>query len=71
MTIELTEHEGCFGITMVAENMQDAATLVRFGMNAVREIRSHSATANEDGSFSAHLVLGKHKRASSYIPRRK
>ena len=56
---------------MIAENMADAALLVRFGVNATNEVRHLSAIANGDGTFGGSLVLGKHKKASNYVPRRK
>lgn len=71
MKITLKEWEGCFGFDLEAESMQDAALLVRMGMNATKEIRHISATANQDGTFHGSLVLGKHKSANNDIPRRK
>lgn len=70
MKIELTEHEGCFHFEIEAENMQDAATLVRFGMNSVKEVRSKYACATADGAFHGSIVFGKSKRADSAIPKR-
>jgi hypothetical protein len=71
MKFELSEHDGCFAINMTAETIQDAATLVRLGMNTTRELRSLSASVNQAGVFEAFAVFAKHKRASQYIPRRK
>ena len=71
MKIELTEHEGCFGFEMTAENMQDAALLVRFGTDGTKDVRHISATVGKDGAFAAALVIGKHKNANNYLPRRK
>ena len=71
MKIEFTEHEGCFQFELTAENMQDAATLVRFGTDGTKEVRHISASTDKDGGFSAALVIGKHKQANNYLPRRR
>lgn len=71
MIIELTEHEGCFGFEMTAENMQDAALLVRFGVDGTKEVRHISATVDQGGAFAAALVMGKAKQANNYLPRRR
>ena len=71
MKIEFAENDGCFHFSMRAENMADAALLVRFGMNATKEIRHLSASVNADGTFMGGLVLGKHAKADNYVPRRK
>ena len=71
MKIEFSENDGCFHFAMIAETMADAALLVRFGVNATNEVRHLSAIANGDGTFGGSLVLGKHKKASNYVPRRK
>ncbi|MGN6555626.1 MAG: hypothetical protein ACTHLW_18110 [Verrucomicrobiota bacterium] len=62
------EHEQCFTIEFEAENMQEAALLVRFGMNRTKEIRHASATVTKDGRFDAAIVFGKSKRANNYVP---
>ncbi len=71
MIIEFDEHEGCFAITMTAENMAEAAQLVRFGMNRTDKINSASSDVHQDGSFSSSLVFAKNKRANCAIPKRK
>lgn len=71
MKITFTENDGCFAINLVAENMQEAAQLVRFGMNRTDEIRSAATRAYESGRFDSHLVFGKHKHASCNVPKRK
>lgn len=71
MRIELIEHEGCFAFNLQAESIAEAALLVRFGTNATHEIRTLSACANADGSFTGDLVLAKHRRANNDIPRRR
>jgi len=65
------EHDGCFAIDLVAETKEEAAKLVRFGMNRTDEIRHCSARVTAQGEFSAVIVFGKSKRANSEVPRRK
>ena len=71
MKIQFTEHEGCFEISLTAETMQEAAGLVRFGMNRTNEIRSAGADVYKDGTFGSNVVFGKSKKANSNVPRRK
>ena len=71
MKFNLIEHEGCFAIDMQAETIQDAATLVRLGMNTTRELRFLSANVSKEGSFTATAVFAKHRRANSDVPRRR
>lgn len=71
MKFNLIENDGCFCINMTAETMEDAAKLVRFGMNATKQLNSQGASADKDGSFSGWAIFAKNRRASNYIPRRK
>ncbi len=71
MKITLKENDGCFAFGLTAETLEDAALLVRFGTNRTDQINSAEIIAHEDGSFSGHLVIGKNKRASGYIQRRR
>jgi hypothetical protein len=71
MKVIIVEREGCFGMEATAETMAEAALLVRMGMNATKEIRCLSATANQDGTFGACIVLGKHRDANNDVPRRR
>lgn len=70
MTIILSEHEGCFSFDCAAESREEAALLVRLGMNSTKEVRSIGATVDRGGGFSAHVVIGKHRKANSTVPRR-
>lgn len=71
MKVDLVENEGCFGITLTAENPVEMARLVRFGMNRTDKLNSASTDAYPDGRFVSHLVFAKHKRADSSVPKRK
>lgn len=70
MKVIVHEFEGCFSIDLTAENMKEAATLTRMGMNRTQEIRSAESSASESGEFCASIVFAKSKRASTRIPRR-
>lgn len=67
MKVELREHEGCFEVFLEPEDMKDAALLVRFGLNATKEVRSVDTTANRDGSFHSYIVIGKCRNASGSV----
>lgn len=71
MIITFVEHDGCFGIDLQAETLQEAAQLVRLGMNRKAEIQHCSSSVFKDGAFYASVVFGKHKRASEVVPKRK
>jgi len=67
MKVHCNEHGGCFGFHLVAEDMKDAAFLVRFSQNATKEVRHASVCPGETGSFTGSIVLGKRRRDRSYL----
>lgn len=71
MKIILTEFEKCFAFDLLAETKEDAALLVRLGMDGTQEVRSLATHVNKDGGFTAHVVVGKHRKADSCVPRRR
>lgn len=71
MKITLAEHEGCFAFDLEAESTADAALLVRFGMNRTDTIATAGVQANQNGTFTGHLVFAKSKRANNDIPKRR
>lgn len=70
MKVLVSEHDGCFGVDLTAETMQEAATLVRMGMNRTEEVHHAAASAGKGGEFGFCLVFGKAKMATEYVPRR-
>lgn len=71
MKVTVEESEGCFSIHVEAEDIKEAAVLTRMGMNARKEVRSFSTDVFQDGTFSAYVVFGKHRKANSGIIRRR
>ena len=71
MKVEFSEHDGCFSIELMAETMEEAAKLVRFGMNRKAEVQHCTTNVNSSGSFEAGIVFGKSKRANNDVPLRK
>jgi hypothetical protein len=71
MKITCNEFDGCFGFFLDAENMKDAAFLVRFGTNYTIDIRNAGSSAVQDGSFKGWITLGKRKNPASSIQRPK
>ncbi len=71
MKVQFIETDGCFSIDLTAETMQEAAALVRFGMNRTDEIRHGSTIASREGEFSTAVVFGKNKRANNDVPKRR
>ena len=70
MKVTTPEVGGCFSIELQAENLEEAALLTRFGMNATRQLNHFSASADEKGKFSLHAVFAKGKNAGNDIPNR-
>jgi hypothetical protein len=70
MKVKFVEHDSCFAVELVAEDMPEAAALVRFGGNRTK-IRSACVFANKDGTFSASIAFGKHTRAGADVQKRK
>lgn len=68
MKAKLTEFKGCFVIELVADTMEEAATMVRFGMNQVKELRSSETYAGKT-IFTASVVIGKAKQETCKVPR--
>lgn len=69
MKVTVSEYEGCFGIEMQAETMEDAAFLMRLGMNRTSELRSAESYVGKSGSFDGCVVIGKRKQVTSTVPR--
>ena len=69
MKISLCENDGCFAFNMQAENMVDAALLVRFATNRIDEIRSATTHVHGSGDFLGHCVIGKRKNAGVAVAR--
>jgi hypothetical protein len=69
MKITMTEHDGCFSFDMIAETMEDAALLVRFGVNHTKEFRHVGVVANRGGDFQAAVVIAARKDNNNLIPK--
>lgn len=70
MKIEAAEHQNCFLFTLTAESIEDAALLVRFGLNRTKELKYASAQASEEGKFTGDICFGKKKNWTSNIERK-
>jgi hypothetical protein len=70
MKFKLSETDGVFVFEASAENMEDAAKIVRLGMNGTQRVRFSSFVDNA-GSFVTSLVIVKHKRSTGYVQKRK
>lgn len=69
MKVVTTEQLGCFSIDLEAETIEEAAFITRLGMNGTK-LRCLWAFTNDNGSFSAAVVIAKHRRATSVVPKR-
>ena len=64
----LTEYEFCFGIELAAETMEEAALMVRFGINTKQELRTKSAYVHPEGKFALSVVIPKIKKPTVIVP---
>lgn len=71
MKVTLHEYAGCFSIELIPETMVELAKLCRFGAYTTKELRHAKAYIETEGSSSATIVVGKHKRAGIAIPKLK
>lgn len=70
MKATINELEECFDLELEAENMAEAALLVRMGMNHT-QMRVSDANVLKRGLFVFSIVLGKSRRSSPTVPKRK
>ncbi len=69
MRVEVQEYEGCFGIDLKPENLEDANFLVRMGMNSTKEIKTIACYATVISGICGAVVVAKRKVPSSLIPK--
>jgi len=67
MKVQFNEYEKSFTVEMTAENMEEAAALVRFGLNSTKEIKLKQASVHQGGSFYGFINIGKKKNSSGTI----
>ena len=67
MKARLVEYNEAFLIQLTAEDMSEAATIARFGINATKELMHKSARAYKEGEFSATISIGKRKQPKNVI----
>jgi hypothetical protein len=65
--VVLYECERSFGMEFTPETMQDAALLVRFALNATKDVRGIDTVASSDGVFTGYVVLGKRKNSDGSV----
>lgn len=70
MKITIDENHDNFMIRTEAETIQEAALLVRMGINSTKELRYSTAYATNDSVFHT-LVIGKAKNANCEVPHRR
>ena len=71
MKVTVHEYGPTFSIELMGESLEDAAFLVRFGMNRKTDVLWASSYVDEEGKFSGFITLRKRANASGEIVRRK
>lgn len=69
MKIEVHEFDHCFCFELAAETLEEAALLVRFGINATTELRGSNAWAGAKGPIGVSIDIGKRKASTSTVPK--
>jgi hypothetical protein len=67
MQVKLTEFSRCFGIDLVPDTMEEQALLIKFGMNATKEVKNLATTVHVDNKIFSWFVLGKRKQSVSVV----
>lgn len=66
MKIQFNEYDSVFSLDLTAETLEDAALLVRFGLNTTNKINYKAAYVSGPGFF-ASLSLPKTKRSRNTV----
>lgn len=67
MKAVLNEHGACFEIALEPETMDEAATIVRMGMNGTKDMHSVSASVYADKTVRGYLLFGQRKNSVSDV----
>lgn len=67
MKIELHEYEGCFSFDIEAENMKDAAALMRWARNGTKDVQYAAIIPNADNVVQGFITMGKRKKLRETI----
>ena len=67
MKINLNEYGGSFDLEIEAETKEDAAALVRLGMNHLQELRTCMTYVYSTGAIVASVVIGKSKKPTTIV----
>lgn len=71
MKVNVNEFGSQVEIHMEAETKEDAAQLVRLGMNTTKEMLYIRSDVYSTGTVSSTVCIKKHYRADVLVPRRK
>jgi hypothetical protein len=68
MRVSFNETDSTFWLTLVAETMEEAGALTRFGING-RQLEGANTGVSKDGVFTSDISFRKAQRdATNYIP---
>jgi len=71
MKIELYEFDDCFDISLEAETVEEAARIIRMGMNSKKDLNYVIASAFDDQTIFGSISIGKRKRGHSEVPKQR
>lgn len=71
MKVTFIEYDACFGVDLTAETKEEAAMLVRYGINRKKEIRCSGVRVTAKGDVSCYINIGKTRKPTDYVPKQK
>lgn len=67
MKVLMHEEDDRFAFELEPETIAEAALLVRFGMNATKELKMVDTTAYRDGTFQTWICIGRKKQSNGSV----
>ena len=71
MKVTLEDYKAAFTVSLEPETMEEAAQLVRLGMDSTKKILRCETEVYGDDHFHSHITIKKHGRANSTVPKRR
>jgi len=67
MKVKMHDNDDRFSFELEAETIAEAAMLVRFGLNATKELKNTYTTVYRDGTFQTWIAIGKKKQSCGSV----
>ena len=67
MKVKMHDNDDRFSFELEPETIAEAAMLVRFGLNATKELKNTDTTAYRDGTFQTWIAIGQKKQSCGSV----